>query len=70
MNWKFWKRLPKVHIIYTWTDDQGRTHKLKAFNELTLEEQETMRLTVIRQALHCAVDKGLLDSNIRDMELK
>jgi len=67
MNWKFWKLRPKIHITYTWEDEQGKTRRLKTFNEFTPEEQEALRLSAIRQALHRAVDMGLFDDNVREI---
>jgi len=66
-RWKFWKIRPKIHIGYTWVDDQGKKYTMKKLSDMTPEEQNNLRLAAIRQVLHCAVDKGLLDDNIREI---
>ncbi len=68
MNWKFWKSIPKIRIIYTWQDNEGKVHNIKSVDELTPEEQETIRQNAIRSALHRAVDMGLYDDQVRNIE--
>ena len=43
---------------------------LKPYDELTEQEIKDIRLVAKRLALHKAVDVGLFDSNIKDLDIK